>query len=298
MSSDTGPQRITETVVRKTRRLPTEGEVHVGLGENVSPDSIIASCLKPNPDIRDVNIYNDLRTYGEDARRHMMKGLGDEVRAAEVLARRRGFLGFGKYESVSPIDGTIEHLSYSSGRAFIRGKPIHLEVSAHIPGEVIEVFPGEGAVVETEAAMIQGVFGVGGESHGELAMATDSPDEVLSKDRILDSHLDKVIVGGAQVLPGALDRAVEVGVRGVICGGIRQKDLIEFLGYEMGVGITGGEDIGLTLIITEGFGNRPVDNALHRLLTDFTGKIACIDGQTQIRHRMIRPEIILPRFSE
>jgi len=297
MSSDTGPQKITETVVRKTRRLPTKGEVHVELGEKVSPDSIVASCLKPNPDIRDVNIYNDLRTYGEDARRHMLKGLGDEIRAGEVLARRRGFLGFGKYESVSPIDGTIEHLSYSSGRTFIRGKPIHLEVSAHIPGEVIEVFPGEGAVLETRAALIQGIFGVGGESHGELAMATGSPNDALSIDEIQDAYRGKVIVGGAQASPDALDRAIEVGVRGVICGGIRQKDLIEFLGYEMGVGITGGEDMGLTLIITEGFGDRPMDSGLHRLLSNFTGKLVCIDGQTQIRHRMIRPEIILPRFS-
>jgi len=93
---------------------------------------------------------------------------------------------------------------------------------------------------------------------------------------------------------GALRKAIEIGVKGIISGGIEQKELTNFLGYEIGVGITGDEKVGLTLILTEGFGRIPMNHETFQLLESFGGKQACINGSTQIRLGVIRPEIILP----
>ena len=62
----------------------------------------------------------------------------------------------------------------------------------------------------------------------------------------------------------------------------------------MGLGITGRETLGYTLIMMGCFGPNPISNEAFDLLRSSDGKIACIDGTTQIRARMLRPEIIIP----
>ena len=57
----------------------------------------------------------------------------------------------------------------------VREPPIPVEVNAYVRGRVVEELPGEGVVVEATGALLQGIFGVGGETWGALAMAVDSP---------------------------------------------------------------------------------------------------------------------------
>ena len=52
--------------------------------------------------------------------------------------------------------------------------------------------------------------------------------------------------------------------------------------------------MGLTLVVTEGFGVYPMRDETFRLLKSHGGKRASIDGTTQIRQRILRPEIVVP----
>jgi hypothetical protein len=108
----------------------------------------------------------------------------------------------------------------------------------------------------------------------------------------------KIIVGGSLVTADFLKKAEAAGVRGVVTGGIRRVDLTKYLGYEMGVAITGHEDISLTCIITEGFGEMRMANHTYTLLKSLNGKLASINGATQIRAGVIRPEVIVPMGEE
>ena len=90
-------------------------------------------------------------------------------------------------------------------------------------------------------------------------------------------------------------RAKEVGVAGLVIGGIHDKDLRALLGYDLGVAITGTEQVGFTLILTEGFGAIPMAAKTFTLLSAHAGQPASISGATQIRAGVIRPEIIIPR---
>ena len=92
----------------------------------------------------------------------------------------------------------------------------------------------------------------------------------------------------------ALQKAIQIGVQGIVVGGIDDHDLTSFLGYKIGVAITGHEDIPLTLIITEGFGEMAMSEKTFSLLKKFGGKDASINGATQIRAGVLRPEIIIP----
>jgi hypothetical protein len=292
--SGTGVRFEEETLVRKIRRIPAPGEVLVEVGDAVEPETVLASCTVLNPDVREVKVYARLGVEPSQVERYMLKAVGDEVKEDEVIAIARSFFGRFTKTCRSPMEGSIEVFMRKAGRVFIRGKPIPVEARAHIPGRVVEVIPGEGAVVETRAALINGVFGVGGEARGELAFAVGEPEEPLTPESIDEGEKGKILVGGSIVSLGALRKAAKIGVSGVITGGVDQKDLTDFIGHELGMGVTGGEDAGLTLIVTEGFGVYPMKAETFRFLKSQEGRRASIDGTTQIRQRMLRPEIIIP----
>jgi len=77
-------------------------------------------------------------------------------------------------------------------------------------------------------------------------------------------------------------------------GGFDDEDLKKLLGYDLGVAITGSEEIGITLIITEGFGKIQMAQRTFELLKSRTGAKTSINGATQIRAGVVRPEIIIP----
>ncbi len=279
--------------VDKTRRLPIFGEIFVKEGDVIDHDLIVARTeISGDPEIMKVAML--LGVEAEDLPRYMLKKLGDKVEEGERLAYSTALFGLIKKQVESTKSGTIESISDITGQVIIRGKPIPVDIDAYIPGKVVEILPREGAVIETNAAFIQGIFGIGGESHGKIRMAVDRPDEVLSEDLITPDDKGAVLIGGSMVTMGALKKSVEIGVSCIVAGGIRHDDLTSFTGEEIGVAITGQEELGLTVIITEGFGTMPMSQSTFDLLKSFEGYQASVNGATQIRAGVLRPEIIIP----
>ncbi|MBX3346975.1 MAG: hypothetical protein KF806_16725, partial [Nitrospira sp.] len=148
--------------------------------------------------------------------------------------------------------------------------------------------------VETTCSLVQGIFGIGGETSGELVMGVKAPDQPLLPEQLNPSMKGKVVVGGAFLSAATMTRAKELGIVGLVVGGIHDKDLRALLGYDLGVAITGTEQVGFTLILTEGFGTIPMAPKTFALLSAHAGQKASISGATQIRAGVIRPEIIIP----
>ncbi|MDI7248937.1 MAG: hypothetical protein QME93_02565 [Bacillota bacterium] len=280
-------------VVRRQRRLPIPGRVVVEQGQRVSPDTVVAEASLPgNPNT--VNAAAALGADPSDLPRLMVKKVGDAVKKGEVIARYRALLGLVSGTCTSPVDGTVESVSEVTGQVVVREPPIPVQVRAYLEGVVTEVMPREGVVVEAEGAFIQGIFGVGGETYGAIEVLAAGPDDVLDAPAILPSHRGKVLVGGALVTGAALRRAAEVGARGVVAGGIIDRDLVAFLGHDIGVAITGHEDIPITVIVTEGFGRMTMAHRTFELLQSLSGRVASLNGATQIRAGVMRPEIVVP----
>lgn len=279
-------------LVIKTRRLPIFGEVLVKEGDTVSPETVVARTSVPGNSTV-VNANNVLGVDSEDIKDFMVKKVGETVKKNEPLAVCRAAFGLINRKCLSPIDGTVEYVSDVTGEVTIREKPVPVEVKAYIPGTVVKVLPKEGIVVQSSAVFIQGIFGIGGETWGELVVVSEKNEDELKAEQITSEFKGKVLVGGSLVTRNALSKAVEVGAKGIIVGGIVDKDLIDFLGYEIGVAITGQEELGLTLIITEGFGKMKMSNRTFVLLKKFEGKLTCINGATQIRAGVLRPEVII-----
>jgi hypothetical protein len=127
-----------------------------------------------------------------------------------------------------------------------------------------------------------------------LELVARAPDEVLDADRVTEELKGRIVIGGSQLTLAALRRCVEVGAAGVICGGFAYQDIKELLGYDIGVAITGGEKLATTLMVTEGFGRIAMAHATYDLLARHDGKRASMNGATQIRAGVIRPEVVIP----
>ena len=285
------------TTVQKLRRLPLLGDVFVNEGDIVKHEDIVAKTeISGDPEI--VKIAMIMGLEPEDTARYMTKQVGDKVEKGEQLAFYKALFGLIKKGVNSPIDGTLESFSEITGQAIVRGAPIPVEVDSYIPGKVIEVMPREGALIETHAAFIQGIFGIGGEVHGEIHMVVSHNDQVLDADLITPEHKGMVLIGGSRVTLDALKKATEIEVSAIVSGGIRHEDLTTFTGEEIGVAITGQEEVGITIIITEGFGNMNMSQRTFDLLKEFEGYSASVNGATQIRAGVLRPEIIIPHDLE
>jgi hypothetical protein len=279
--------------IRKTRRLPLKGDVLVKVGDVAEPEMVVAKTELPGI-MQTVRVAEILGLEPSEVGPRLKVVVGDSVKRGDIIAETRALFGLIRGECKSPIDGKVELISPASGHVGVRFQPTPVEVKAYIRGNVVEVIPEEGVVVETIGALIQGIFGVGGERLGEIKFLATSPDEVLDEDRITEECVGKVIVGGSNITGGALRKASEIGVAGAVVGGIIDTDLIAYLGYDIGVAITGQENINTTLIVTEGFGVMRMAHRTFNLLKSLDGRIASINGATQIRAGVIRPEIIVP----
>lgn len=281
------------TMVEKMRRLPLLGDVFPNVGDQVNYDDIIAKTeISGDPEI--VKLSMQLGLEPEDCTQFLTKQMGDFAEKGETIAFYKALWGLIKKDVKAPVSGTLESFSDVTGQLIMRGAPIPVEVDAYIPGKVTEVMPREGAVIETNAAFIQGIFGIGGEIHGDIHVIVESNTEILEADMITSEHNDKVLISGNMVTLDALRKAVEVGVAAIVSGGVRHDDLTTFTGEEIGVAITGQEEVGLTLIITEGFGKMNMSERTFNLLKEFEGYRASVNGTTQIRAGVLRPEIIIP----
>lgn len=283
-----------DTIARKERRLPLKGQVLVNVGDEVTPDTIVARTELPGP-LTTIRAADRLGVEPRNLPQAMKKQVGEEVSAGEVIAEIKSFFGLLTTRITSPVDGIIEFASEVTGNIGIRHRPTPVEVRAYIRGRVVEIIPDEGVVIETRGALVQGIFGIGGEAVGSIEVIAESPDEDVPPERINDSHRGKVLVCGSIVRYELLNAARNAGAVGVVTGGVIDSDLTRFLGYEIGVAITGQEDVGLTLIVTEGFGIMPMAQRTFDLLKSLNGREASISGATQIRAGVVRPEIIVPR---
>ena len=279
--------------IHKERRLPLEGEVLVQVGDKVQADEVVAKADLPGK-VHLVNIANLLSVPAGDVGEYTTKKVGEPVEKDEILAATKGIFGLFKVQARSPICGTIENISNVTGQVILREPPIPVEVRAYVDGTVTGVAGNEGITVETYGTYIQGIFGIGGETLGILEVVVSSPDAPLTSDLIQPEHRGQILVGGSIVSHDAIQESIRGGIRGLIVGGIDDKDLRELLGYELGVAITGSEDIGITLIVTEGFGKIRMADRTFNLLKEREGLKTSINGVTQIRAGVVRPEIVVP----
>ncbi|HUT78341.1 MAG TPA: hypothetical protein VM285_11675, partial [Polyangia bacterium] len=202
--------------LRRVRRLPVEGTVLVEPGAEVAAGRLVARADLPGP----------LHPVGAAAALGVPRGAivgcarvssGDAVEVGSLLASVRGLWGLFNREVRSPVGGIVESISSDTGQIILRAACRPVEVQAYLAGTVVEVVPGWSAVIEAEAALVQGVFGAGGEAIGELATCGGHDGRISACD-LGDSHRGRILAMAGSPGLDVLRRAREVGAAAVVAG--------------------------------------------------------------------------------
>ncbi|HVK77609.1 MAG TPA: hypothetical protein VM734_30100 [Kofleriaceae bacterium] len=281
------------TVVRKSRRLPLPGDVLRKVGDRVTSDDVVARTQLPGK-VHLMNLATALGAMPDELAGKLLVKPGDPVKKGQSVAESKSFFGLFTSRALAPIDGTLESVSEVTGQAIFREPPVPVEVKAYVDGKVVEIHEGEGVVVETDAAMIQGIFGLAGEVVAPLVVVAKQAGQTLEASDLGPEHKGKVVVGGGRATLDAMRRAMDLKIAAVVCGGFAYQDVKELLGYDVGVAVTGTEQLATTLVVTEGFGDIAMASATFELLRSLEGRVASVCGATQIRAGVIRPEVVIP----
>ena len=288
------------TLISKIRELPLPGKNLVQPGDLVTHKTTVLSTELPG-ELEVIRLAERLGFDPVDIVPGVKVTRGDSVVKGDILCEIKTFFNLFSTSLESPSSGTIEFYLEENGHLGIRQPSTPLEVTAYIDGRVTEVVQGKSVTIESEASLIQGIFGVGGECHGEILTLSGKDELEITPEDIKGLNVDltnKILIGGARFTKKALNLVSEYGVSAVVTGSIDSEILADFLGYELGVSVTGDEDLPFSLIVTEGFGHLALSSRVSALARQLDGKMASANGATQVRAGAMRPEIIVSREIE
>jgi hypothetical protein len=265
--------------------------VLVTQGQIVHSETIVAEAEREG-ELRVVRVAEQLSVSPKEACGRITVEIGASVKAGQVIAELRGLWGLFRSTVEAPLSGIVEFISEATGHVGIRAPATRFQLPAYIDGVVAQVDAGRGVVIEASATFIQGIFGVGGERTGTLRMLSIEPETAVQVEHVPTDCKGAVLVGGHSPTIEALQKARSLGATGFVTGSIDDVTLRQYVGYDIGIALTGDEPVSMTLIITEGFGALPIKHHVVSMLSACAGARVSINGATQVRAGALRPEII------
>jgi uncharacterized protein (TIGR01319 family) len=182
--------------------------------------------------------------------------------------------------------GYITDIDTEKGTVTVQYKSKPEVLKAFVNGKVIATHSDISLDIKVNGSYANCIIGFGGENYGKLTFSYDGQN-------ISENHEGNIVVFTVPVTRQILESARLFKVKGVIAPSIPNKDWVEFYGSEIGVAVTGKENIGFTLMLTEGFGRKEMNEDYREFFRQNEGRIASLNGRTQIRAGVIRPRVII-----
>jgi hypothetical protein len=264
------------STLRRRRTLPVEGHVMVNLGQMV----------RAGDDVARANLYSEhimldagraLGVPPERIVKLLQRKPGEKVEEGDILAGRRGVT---RRVLRAPASGRVA--AVSGGQILLQVSDESARLKARVPGEVIDIEPGHGVVIECVCAWIQAAWGNGGLADGVLIFADKNQDHRLTADEIDMSQRGAIMIAGTCDQRQTLELAAQVPIRGLILGSMSTR-LIPI-----------AQKMPYPIVLTEGFGSMPMNADAHSILANHSGEDATLNAQAGDLYKGERPEIIIP----
>ncbi|RKX23263.1 MAG: hypothetical protein DRP45_10695, partial [Candidatus Zixiibacteriota bacterium] len=243
----------------KTFRSPVSGVV-----EKILPDGTVVVREKEERahKLCSVKVAEHLDVSPEQIVHYIKCEVGQDIDIGQVLARKG--LPHDPDACKSPVRGRIKDINLKFGIVIIEPLQEELELTAWIPGRVVEI-TGKGCVIINTGTTVQGVWGQGEEAFGPLALEGAHQGAVVVRDMVVREDLQ---------------RFAEVGIAALITAGLHLKDVNELKPP-------------FSIVVMGCFGEQKLIPELSELFRSRTGKHAAVDPFTQLRAGVSRPSIIL-----
>lgn len=241
------------------RALDKSSQISVKVHDVTRPESVIASGWRKTG----YRTFNLSKLFGIDpdkAGELLQRTIGSRIYKGDVIASSKEWFGMKEKVFRSPLNGILLDYNSSSSRLTIQYLPTEIKTVAGVPGKVMQILPGEQVVIGTRVNLIHGLVGFGVDREGSV-VEIGYPDIPIQTDQILPKHKGKVIFGGTSISIDALYKALSMGVQLVITGGINFEDYVRLRGTKGRY-----EDVGISVLATEGFAATPIYPPLYDLL--------------------------------
>lgn len=270
-----------DIVVRIKRTLKGTGKLNVAVGMQVSPDQIIGTA-NVSSGFRKINLSDLLSTPPGDVRKYLVKSLGQRIYRGELLAFKKGTIFGGRKLVTSPTDGVLDFLNPQTGELKMTFLPKKAELPAGVFGIVEAIDETRGLVaIKAQVTRIHGMFGSGRLRDGILHVLSKR-DDLVNKSIITAQFDENILVGGSLIFKDAISSAISLGINGIITGGINAKDYKAMAGGRLIFPKKINNDIGVSIIVSEGFGSIPIGGDIFEVLSAYEGKFVSIDGNSAI----------------
>ncbi len=278
--------RIRQNAVTRVKRTATgKGQITVAVGQEVSPDDSLGK-FKLQSGFRMIDVAVQLSVSPKEAKGLLQRKIGQKIFRGELLAFKKGSLFSGDKVITSPSDATLNFFDDKTGELRLELDAKEVSLLAGVYGIIEKVDPLRGdVVIKTQATEICGILGTGKVREGVLKVL-GGPGLLVDQKMIPDNLSGDIVVAGGLVYGDAIFKAMRIGMHGLITGGINASDYRSITGsiYKKNL----QTDIGLSLMVTEGFGVVPIGNDVFEAATEHDGKFAILDGGAA--------KLILPSF--
>ncbi len=184
----------------------------------------------------------------------------------------------------SETTGTVLEVDRKTGIVTIQYVLEPTEVFSPMAGIVSEANRDMKVVLASKGVTLPGVAGFGQTAFGSL-----SDGEMLK---------GAIVLLRTPLTQALIDEAIDREIAGVIAPSISGVDLIEFLGAEPGVILTGTEDLPFSLLIVKGIGNHTLESVEYGQFSNFFGKNCVLFTTTRLRAGVERPYLFIQTEEE
>lgn len=277
-----------DVVTRMKRSLGGKGQLKISLGQQVSPEEIIGEA-EISSGFRILNLATFLSVAPEEVEKYLIRKIKQRIYQGELLAYKKGGWLSGKKVVTAPADGVLDFLNQKTGELRMTFLPKKVNLPAGVFGIVEAVDNEKGQVIiRTQGSIVHGMFGSGRLRDGILHILSKR-DDLVSKESIQSKYNGQVLVGGSLFFKDEISSAISCGVSGIITGGINAKDYRGMAGGRLVFPKKLDNDIGISIVVSEGFGSIPIGSDIFEILSEYEGKFVSVDGN--------KAQVFLPSFS-
>ena len=154
-------------------------------------------------------------------------------------------------------------------------------LQAGITGEVSEIIPERGVIIEAHGALVQGIWGNDLIDLGMMLSLIRSPEDGITRDRLDVSMRGAVVLAGYCENADVFEHAAQLPLRGLI------------LSSMTGDMIPAANKAPFPVVVLEGIGNIPMNSAAFKLLSTSEKRDVSINAAAWDPYTGQRPEILV-----
>lgn len=261
--------------IHRMRMLAGNGHVLVQDGQKVKFSDVLMRGVQPG-NYQRLDLKKTLGTASQEKiSKAIQRHVGDILQKGDIIAQTRGFAS-----RIVRAQASSRILAIDSVSILLELDSSPVELKANYNGTITQIIPERGVQITSDGALIQGIWSNeqsgGGNLHAELA----SPDQEFTRSSLDVSQRGTVWVSGYCVQEDALRAAAEMALRGLILSSMSASL------------IPAAEKLPFPVVLLEGFGKIPMNEAAFKLLTTNSKREICINSG-EMDGAVNRPELFI-----